>query len=40
MDDNQQFVLKIGAVFSIEVLTHGVYIQIGRRDWFFEKLNQ
>jgi hypothetical protein len=37
MDDNQLFVLKVGTAFSIEVLTHGVYIHIGNRDWFFER---
>ena len=35
MDEDQRFVLKIGTIFAIEVLTHGVYLQIGRQDWFF-----
>ena len=36
MDEEQRFTLKIGSIFAIEVLTHGVYLQIGKRDWFFD----
>ena len=35
MDEEQRFILKIGSIFAIEVLTHGVYLRIGKRDWFF-----
>lgn len=36
MSDEQRFILKIGSIFAIEVLTHGVYLQIGKLDWFFD----
>jgi hypothetical protein len=37
MDDEQRFTLKIGSKFAVEVLTHGVYIRIGKREWFLER---